>query len=76
MISKHIRELAEKRGIKNANALQQVAGLSSPTVAAKLWKGDFEMIGLATLDKLCAALRCKVGDLLVYHSDAVKRSRK
>jgi DNA-binding Xre family transcriptional regulator len=76
MVTKHIRELAERRGIKNANTLQQAAGLSSPTVAAKLWKGDFEMIGLATLDKLCAALRCKVGDLLVYHSDMGKKSRK
>lgn len=76
MVTKHIREMAEKRGIKNANGLQRAAGLSSPTVAAKLWKGDFEMVGLATLDKLCAALRCKVGDLLVYHSDAGKRTRE
>jgi len=76
MVTKHIREMAEKRGIKNANALQIAAELSSPTVAAKLWKGDFEMIGLATLDKLCAALRCNVGDLLVYHSDTGKKSRK
>ena len=76
MVTKHIRELAERRGIKNAHILQQEAGLSSPTVAAKLWKGDFEMVGLATLDKLCTALRCKVGDLLVYHSEAGKKSRK
>lgn len=76
MVTKHIRELAERRGIKNANTLQQVAGLSSPTVAAKLWKGDFQMIGLATLDKLCSALGCGVGDLLVYKRDTTKKSRK
>jgi DNA-binding Xre family transcriptional regulator len=76
MVTKHVREMAERRGIKTANALRKAAGISSPTVSNKLWKGDFEMIGLATLDKLCTALRCKVGDLLVYHSDVGKKSRK
>ena len=65
MITKHIREMAEKRGIKNAHTLEKKIDVS-PTVASKLWKGDFEMIGLATLDKLCRELRCSIGSLLKY----------
>jgi DNA-binding Xre family transcriptional regulator len=68
MITKHIREVAEKRGIKNAHGLQ-IALKVSPTAAAKLWKGNFEMIGLGTLDKLCLVLRCKPGDLLKYEPE-------
>jgi DNA-binding Xre family transcriptional regulator len=66
MITKHIKEVAEKRGIKNAHGLQKALKVS-PTAAAKLWKGDFEMIGIGTLDKLCRVLRCKTSDLLKYH---------
>lgn len=68
MITRHIREVAERRGIKNAHGLQLVLEVS-PTAAAKLWKGEFEMIGLVTLDKLCRVLRCKPGDLLKYEQD-------
>jgi DNA-binding Xre family transcriptional regulator len=65
MIKKHIREIAEKRGIRNAYGLQIAIGVS-PTVAAKLWSGNFEMIGLGTLDKLCRFLKCQPGRLLSY----------
>ena len=68
MIKKHVREVAERRGIKNAHGLQ-IALEVSPTAAAKLWNGKFEMIGLVTLDKLCRVLRCKPGDLLKYEQD-------
>lgn len=66
MITKHVREMAEKRGIKNAHGLQ-LALKVSPTAAAKLWKGDFEMIGLTTLDKLCRVFRCQPDKLLKYN---------
>lgn len=68
MITKHVREVAERRGIKNAHGLQLALEIS-PTAAAKLWKGEFEMIGLTTLDRLCRVLRCKPGDLLKYDAD-------
>jgi Predicted transcriptional regulator len=68
MITRHIREVAERRGIKNAHGLQLALEVS-PTAAAKLWKGEFEMIGIGTLDKLCRVLRCKLGDLLKYEPD-------
>jgi len=65
MIKKHIKEIAEKRGIKNAHGLQLALDIS-PTVASKLWKGDFEMIGIGTLDKLCRVLKCQPGKLLTF----------
>ena len=65
MIRKHIREMAERRGIKNAFGLQKAINVS-PTVAAKLWSGNFEMIGLGTLDKLCRVLKCQPNKLLSY----------
>ena len=68
MITKHVKEIAEQRGIKNAHGLQLAIEVS-PTAAAKLWKGEFEMIGLRTLDKLCRVLRCKPADLLRYKPD-------
>jgi DNA-binding Xre family transcriptional regulator len=68
MISKHVREMAEKRGIEHAHALEKALGVS-PTVASKLWKGEFEMIGLGTLDKLCRVLKCQVGSLLKYEPE-------
>jgi DNA-binding Xre family transcriptional regulator len=68
MINKHIREVAEKRGIKNAYGLQLAINVS-PTVAAKLWSGNFEMIGLGTLDKLCRVLKCQPNKLLTFEPD-------
>ena len=68
MIRKHIKEIAEKRGIKNAYGLQLAIEVS-PTVAAKLWSGNFEMIGLGTLDKLCKVLKTNPGKLLTYEQE-------
>jgi DNA-binding Xre family transcriptional regulator len=68
MIKKHIREVAERRGIKNAFGLQMALEIS-PTVATKLWNGDFEMIGLGTLDKLCRVLKCQTNKLLTFEPD-------
>jgi DNA-binding Xre family transcriptional regulator len=68
MIKKHVREMAEKRGIKNAYRLQLAIEVS-PTVAAKLWSGNFEMIVLGTLDKLCRVLKTNPGRLLSYEED-------
>ena len=69
MIQKRIREIAEKRGIRNAFGLQKAIGVS-PTVASKLWNGDFEMIGLGTLDKLCRVLKSTPGKFLTFEDDS------
>ena len=68
MITKHVREMAEKRGYTTAYQLRKALGVS-PTAATKLWSGEFEMIGLGTLDKLCEVLRCQPDKIFRYMPD-------
>jgi DNA-binding Xre family transcriptional regulator len=68
MITVHISEIAQQRGMKTAYQLQKALDIS-PTVAARLWKGEFDMIGLVTLDKLCRVLRCQPHKLLRFVPD-------
>lgn len=69
MVTIHVREIAEKRGIKNAYGLQLATGLS-PDVTQRLWRGEWEKIGRETLDRLCRALRCQPAKLLSYAPDS------
>lgn len=75
MIRAKIKEVAKARGIPNAYQLGIIIGVT-PNVSARLWKDEFAQIGKVTLDKLCAALSCNVGDLLVYDSEIKKASNK
>lgn len=75
MIKAKIKEIAEARGIPNAYQLGEVIGVT-PNVSARLWKDSFVQIGRVTLDKLCSALDCTVGDLIVYEPDKKKSVRK
>jgi DNA-binding Xre family transcriptional regulator len=69
MIRVTIKERAEKCGITTAYQLQKAMEVS-PTLAARLWRGDFEMIGVGTLDRLCRVLRCQPDKLLQHiHSE-------
>jgi len=68
MITIHISDVAQKRGITTAYQLRKALDIS-PTVAARLWRGDFLMLGMDTLDKLCRALKCQPGLLIKYTSD-------
>ena len=60
-----IAEMAQTKGFKNAFALQN-ALQCSPTMAARLWKGDFKQIGIETLDSLCELFQCQTSELLEY----------
>ncbi len=64
----HVRVVAEARGIANASQLWRRIGGSQES-AAQLWKGEFKMIGIRTLEKLCGVLECQPGDLLTYALD-------
>jgi DNA-binding Xre family transcriptional regulator len=76
MIVVMIRERAEKCGIANAYQLQKAMEVS-PTLAARLWRGDFEMIGVQdTLNNLCRVLRCQPDKLFRYMSDDAGRTMK
>jgi DNA-binding Xre family transcriptional regulator len=75
MIKAKIREVAEAKGVPNAYQLGVLIGVT-PNVSARLWKDDFAQIGRVTLEKLCSALGCQVGDLLVYEPNSKKKSAK
>jgi len=69
MIVVMIKERAEKCGITTAYQLQKAMNVS-PTLAARLWRGDFEMIGINdTLNSLCRALRCQPDKMFKYVPD-------
>ena len=52
------------KGIKNKTELIPMAGIST-NVLAKLNKGEF--ISMDSLQKICIALNCDVGDICVIH---------
>lgn len=68
MIEVKIRERAEKCGITTAYQLQKAMEVS-PTIAARLWRGDFDKLGMVTLDRLCRVLRCQPDKLLRHVPD-------
>ena len=65
MIKIKIAELAEKHGLKTAYALQKALDIS-PTMASRLYKGDFDKIGIGTIEKLCAYFGCQPDAFLEY----------
>lgn len=65
MMKIKISETAQKHGLKSAYALQKALDIS-PTIAARLWKGDFDKIGINTLERLCKYFNCQTNDLLEY----------
>ena len=75
MLMTRIREAAEERGIKSGYQLTKVLGIS-PSMGARLWKDEVDMIALTTLEKLCAALNCEPKDLFIYQKAGSKRRVK
>ncbi|HEX8351952.1 MAG TPA: helix-turn-helix transcriptional regulator [Pyrinomonadaceae bacterium] len=63
-IKMRIRERCAAQGIVNAHQLAEKAGLTAPT-AYRAFNNDIKQLTLATLEKLCTALDCEPGDLLV-----------
>jgi DNA-binding Xre family transcriptional regulator len=68
MIKVTIRERAEKCGITTAYQLQKAMEVS-PTIAARLWRGDFDKLGMVTLNRLCRVLRCQPDKLFRHVPD-------
>jgi len=68
VIKIHISQIAQARGIKSAYALQKALDVP-PSMAAKLWKGDFKMIGIDTINRLCNTLQCTPSDIFKHMPD-------
>jgi DNA-binding Xre family transcriptional regulator len=67
MIEIKIADIAKKKGLPNAYALQRALECS-PTMASRLWRGDFKQIGIETIDSLCELFQCSPSDLIVFRS--------
>lgn len=57
-------KLVRAKGIKNKTDLIPMAGIST-NILAKLNKGEF--ISMESLQKICKALNCDVGDICVIN---------
>ena len=68
MIKIQIQQMAARRGITTAYQLRKALGVS-PTLASRLWKGEFTQIGVTTLDRLCRVLKCQPDKFLRYEAD-------
>ena len=63
MIRTHVQAIAKKRGITNAYQLQKALDIA-PSVAAKLWSDDFELISKTSLERLCDVLKTTPAELI------------
>jgi DNA-binding Xre family transcriptional regulator len=68
MIKTHVQKIAKKRGIRTAYQLQKALNIS-PSVAAKLWTDDFELISRTSLERLCELLSVQPAKLITYESN-------
>ncbi len=68
MIKVKIKEIAERNGITTAYQLQKKLGIQ-PSLAAKWYRNDLKMIGIESLNSLCAAFVCLPSDILIYVAD-------
>jgi DNA-binding Xre family transcriptional regulator len=74
MIELRVKEVAEKRGIDNPFSLSRESGIAYAN-CHKIWNGQQTMIALDTLDRLCSALDCEPGDILVRASTGTRRAK-
>jgi excisionase family DNA binding protein len=76
MIKFKIGEIAKRRGLTTAFALQKALNCS-PTMASRLFKGGFKQVSIETIDRLCDLFGCLPSNLYEYkpnNSKAVKSS--
>lgn len=59
-----------EKGIKNKTDLIPLAGIST-NILAKLNKGEF--VSMESLQKICKALRCDIGDIVTFEENKPER---
>lgn len=74
MIELKVREVAERKGISNPLSLSKESGIAYAN-CHKIWNNQQKMIGLDTLDRLCEALGCEPGDILVRVPTATRKAK-
>ena len=74
MIKTHVQEIAQRRGITTAYQLQKALNIS-PSVAAKIYSDEFEMISRKSLDRLCKVLKASPAELITFVDDSKKHGK-
>ena len=75
MVELRVKELAVEKGIDNPFSLSKESGIAYAN-CYKIWNNQQTMIGLDTLDRLCDALGCEPGDILVKVPKSARRSKR
>lgn len=77
MIRLVVREIAQREGFENPNALSQATALPYET-CRRLWQEKATMISLNTIERLCDVLRVRPAQLFDYEYEPgkVKRARE
>jgi putative transcriptional regulator len=75
MVDLRVREVAEEKGINTPFALSKASGLAYSN-CHKMWNDQQSFISLETIDRLCEALDCEPGDLLVRTPSKSKTKKR
>lgn len=71
MLKIRVYELMAKKNIRTIEELKELSGVSRKAIS-KAINGQSTRLDFDTITRLCEALDCEIGDLLVYEKDAVK----
>lgn len=74
MIRLVVKEVAQREGVENPNALSQMTGLPYET-CRRLWQEKATMISLNTIERLCDVLRVRPSQLFDYEYEPGKKKR-
>lgn len=74
MIKNRLKVLLAERDL-NYTRLSEMTGISINALS-ELGRGDTTKISFDTLDKICAALECSVGDLLVWKPNEPDKKKR
>ena len=74
MIKLVVKEIAQREGIENPNALSQMTGLPYET-CRRIWQDKATMISLNTIERLCDVLRVRPSQLFDYEYEPGKAKR-
>jgi putative transcriptional regulator len=75
MIQVKLRDVLESRG-RSRYWLAQETGLQFKTLARIERAESSNRIELSTLDKICRALQCQPGDILVWRDDSKRKVKR
>lgn len=74
MIKNRLKVLLAERDL-NYTRLSEMTGISISALS-ELGSGSTKKISFDTLDKICAALECQVGDLLVWKPEELTKKKR